>query len=285
MIHLTRGVSFKDEMVVQLLKKTKRQTRRTKGLERLRKADFLHMEEDDNGRWVARFVTSKGKEIAVRSPFGGRGATLWVKEAFRVAAWRENDEPRLAFDYRASPEVTTSPWIVPPFDAAERMIEQSREDVFKALHEKENTRVQVIDGGVRWERGHSPCRWRAGMYMPRYASRLELEVIGVRVERLHDISEADARAEGAAARIAPGGDLAGAFDHDETPISYRAHFADLWRRINGPRSWAPNPWVWRVEFRLSECDECHGAGYYFIKRDGGEAVQHTCICRGLVTNA
>ena len=85
--------------------------------------------------------------------------------------------------------------------------------------------------------------------MPRWASRITLDITAVRVERLQDVSEEDARAEGAARRISPGGDLAGAFDHVDTPIGYRNHFADLWRSINGNDSWDANPWVWVVEFK------------------------------------
>jgi hypothetical protein len=92
-------------------------------------------------------------------------------------------------------------------------------------------------------------RWRPSIHMPRWASRITLEVTGVRVERLQAITEEDARAEGAAHRISPGGDLAGAFDVCETPINYRVHFRDLWRDINGPDAWDANPWVWVVAFK------------------------------------
>lgn len=94
--------------------------------------------------------------------------------------------------------------------------------------------------------GHT---WTPSIHMPRWASRIDLEVTGVRVERLHDITEEDAKAEGAAHRIAPGGDLAGAFAGIAGEISYRAHFADTWREINGASSWDANPWVWVVSFR------------------------------------
>jgi hypothetical protein len=76
-------------------------------------------------------------------------------------------------------------------------------------------------------------RWRPSIHMPRWASRLTLEVTGVRVERLQKISDADSHAEGC-----------------ETPATAaRSHFRNLWESINGPGSWDANPCVWVVEFR------------------------------------
>lgn len=91
-------------------------------------------------------------------------------------------------------------------------------------------------------------RLRPGMFMPRWASRITLEVTGVRVERLQDISEADAMAEGA-----PSADLASGreciFPHQGT---HRWGFWLLWESINGPGSWDANPWVWAVSFKRVE---------------------------------
>lgn len=90
------------------------------------------------------------------------------------------------------------------------------------------------------------------IHMPRWASRITLEVTEVRAQRVQEISEDDAVAEGAAHRIAPGGDLAGAFEGIDAPIGYRAHFRDLWDRINADRGfpWESNPWTWAVSFRV-----------------------------------
>lgn len=105
----------------------------------------------------------------------------------------------------------------------------------------------------------APDRWHPSIHMPRWASRITLEVTDVRVERVQDITEEDAQAEGARR-----------FDsvHDtnpyglgprwsmETPTSTaqcmgtaRMAFANLWERINGTGGWSANPWVWAISFR------------------------------------
>lgn len=77
-------------------------------------------------------------------------------------------------------------------------------------------------------------KWKPSIHMPRAASRITLEVTGVRVERLQDISEADAAAEGV--------------HTDPACPAYDAYQA-LWEQINGKGSWDANPWVWVIDFR------------------------------------
>ena len=81
--------------------------------------------------------------------------------------------------------------------------------------------------------------WRPSIFMPRGYSRLMLEVVGARVERVQDISETDAIAEGMQSPGIP------------AATTNRAAFARLWDEINGARGygWEANPWVWVVEFK------------------------------------
>ena len=93
--------------------------------------------------------------------------------------------------------------------------------------------------------------WKPSIHMPRWASRITLEVTGVRVERLQDISEADAQAEGARECDPVSGRevlLAGPSQRG----SFVLHYRDIWEQINGPGSWDANPWVWVVEFKRLE---------------------------------
>lgn len=103
-------------------------------------------------------------------------------------------------------------------------------------------------------------KWKPSIHMPRIASRILLEITAVRVERLHDISEADALAEGIETmrehdRCArPTGRILGlGHPRGEPPYWMRPvqAYALLWESINGPGSWDANPWVWAVTFSRS----------------------------------
>lgn len=81
-------------------------------------------------------------------------------------------------------------------------------------------------------------KWRPSIFMPRWACRLVLEVTAVRVERLQDISETDAKAEG----VEPA----------DCCLAYYHGYSKLWDSINAKRApWASNPWVWAITFRRS----------------------------------
>jgi hypothetical protein len=84
--------------------------------------------------------------------------------------------------------------------------------------------------------------WKPSIHMPREASRITLEITDIRAERLDDISEADAMAEGV-----PWRDVAGLAGHTSRKL-----FKTLWESIYGEESWAENPWVWVVVFKRLE---------------------------------
>lgn len=88
--------------------------------------------------------------------------------------------------------------------------------------------------------------WRPSIHMPRWASRILLEITSVRVERLQDINQADAQAEGAPPSHPSIDQISREFGYPDFPRSW---YAQLWEEINGPGSWAQNPWVWVVEFQ------------------------------------
>lgn len=84
--------------------------------------------------------------------------------------------------------------------------------------------------------------------MPRWASRITLEITGVRVERLQEISEADALAEGIEYSERFNGYCIGMAEHFNSHDPRQSYFS-LWEAINGPGSVEVNPWVWVVEFK------------------------------------
>lgn len=145
-------------------------------------------------------------------PFGKAGDRLWVRETWSVYtdghARGKGDEVIL---YRAD---DSAYWNMHPLEHMEAEFNPLRD---------------ACD--------FSP-KWRPSIHMPRWASRITLEIASVRVELLQAISEADAKAEGT------------------TPDRYTDHprgiyytaFAELWKSINGPDSWSLNPWVWVIEF-------------------------------------
>lgn len=86
-------------------------------------------------------------------------------------------------------------------------------------------------------------KWHPSIHMPRWASRIVLEITNIRVERLQEITEEDARKEGISrAHKYPVG-----FGHPDT---YRGGFRNLWDSINGKKyPWSSNPWVWVISFK------------------------------------
>lgn len=98
--------------------------------------------------------------------------------------------------------------------------------------------------------------WRPSIHMPRWASRLTLDVADVRVQRLQQITEADARAEGAPLYVPGHGRITEAELAADPGYSnylcYRLGFEDLWNELHGPGSWQANPWVVAVSFSVHQ---------------------------------
>ena len=160
----------------------------------------------------------------VPCPYGEPGDRLWVREAFDFLPSGGPDEPQaceIVYWATGSHEPRTAP-----------------------------------SGYNPMIYGHEKVR--PSIHMPRWASRITLEVTGVRVERLQDISEADAMAEGissATFRPDDGWPLCTGYmvgkDDGKTALqtSVINAYKLLWESINGPGSWDLNSWVWVVEFK------------------------------------
>lgn len=210
-------------MVRATLADTKTNTRRTNGLE------YFSENDPDNWRCVrvaggnAHFVYGNSpKEHMEKCPYGQPGDRLYVRESFYAfGRWETRFSAKKKRDEWHFVDMTTE---------CDRLYQ----------YDTEHITPEVGRGGVvpAWHK-------RPSLFMPRAASRILLEIAGVSVERLQDISEADAFAEGAMSwaqeQDTPIKDLNGGDD--------RLAFMALWESINGADSWAANPWVWVVEFR------------------------------------
>jgi len=121
-----------------------------------------------------------------------------------------------------------------------------------------NDPVWVWGEKVAFDLERTPMGWRKrpSIHMPRWASRITLEVTGVRVERLQDISEEDAIAEGVECWEERGYDDAQDFYRNYHTggdlFTAKASYRTLWESINGPGSWERNDWVWVIEFKRIE---------------------------------
>lgn len=162
-------------------------------------------------------------------PYGKPGDRLWVRETWQYYDWTEEGEPCIRFSADNAttwPEPGTEDW-------ANKLV-----DVWEILSRDEN---YSIDNRAR------DRRWRPSIHMPRWASRIMLEITGVRIERLADISKDDAMAEGIVLQTDGGFGLS-----DSTHYNFcdpTDSYASLWESINGAGSWFANPWVWVVEFK------------------------------------
>lgn len=102
--------------------------------------------------------------------------------------------------------------------------------------------------------------WKPGVHMPKEACSRFLKLVKITPERAHDITEADAIREGVSQFINMRKDLIGWRNYlkpykgatriEDIPVlpTARESYISLWQKINGIGSWAPNPWVWRIEF-------------------------------------
>ena len=152
----------------------------------------------------------------IRCPYGATGDRLWVREAH--APMCRSRDTRVA--YRADMIVQNRmPRRPPPGWTTEDLCPWP----------VDNTKG----------RGYAVTRWTPSIHMPRALSRIDLEVTRVRVQRLQDITEEDARAEGVIP--SPTAIVGG---------THRAAFRKLWDAINGERAtWDSNPWVWALDFK------------------------------------
>lgn len=226
-----RGMIFNGEMVRAILDGRKTQTRRImkiqpehSGLGLRRVTDSKNGNDDGKYFWSSSDACGlKARSKSFTCPFGAVGDRIWVRETFQGPL----------FDYE--------------------QMESYLEDSSK--FEKPEFCQYAADGKPAPEYYDADDNlrhgWRPSIHMPRWASRILLEITDVRVERLREISQADAEAEGV-------GKLKKGFWKNYQPgwtefqLTARGSFATLWKSIYGDESWYADPWVWVIEFKRIE---------------------------------
>jgi hypothetical protein len=221
-----RPILFSAPMVRALLDDSKTQTRRVCKPAEAAGLSFVVEVPDPQERGQVYNGPHFGDEeggVQFACPYGGVDDRLWVRETY--FAWGR-------WETRYSAKKGRDEW---------HFVDMTLECGKVYLYAAEGPWSQPL-GGKR-DGGVTPKWWkRPAIFMPRAASRIDLANTGVRVERLQDISAADAIAEGCAP-VRPDDEDA---RHHYTP---RWAYEVLWEQINGAGSWAANPWVWAVEFR------------------------------------
>lgn len=248
-----RPILFNADMVNAILAGRKTQTRRivknqpnVPVTDAIPRRDYPHGPATINWYWRPKFGHRQSAPSAgwdFKCPYGQPGDRLWVRETTEI----DEDSHDIVVLARYSAD-------------KEPVLYSSCED-------------PGFNGTVaHWD---YPRRSRPSIHMPRWASRITLEIVSVRVERLQDISEVDAQKEGAfftdygrdcfhhgapqdvGQCTAPsehhpqrnGWAMKTTDSHEQCLSSARMAFANLWLSINGPDSWNANPWVWVVEFK------------------------------------
>ncbi len=220
-----RPILFNADMVGAVLDGRKTQTRRiiqspAKNMQASGHKVIEYREPGD--KWYGEHVFSMRnqsgtwcdytkEQFPAKCPFGAVGDRLWVRETFRVHS-RATDVATLV--YKASEQQS---WT---------------QQTHRVPIEKCN-KPAVVD------------TWTPSIHMPRWASRITLEITGVRVERLNSMTEKDALAEGCLG----GHDSIPGYQYSATP---HEHFHHVWQSIYGADSWQANPWVWVIEFKRVE---------------------------------
>ena len=217
-----RPITFSGPEVVAILDGRKTQTRR------VITTPIWHVDRelDDDGWPVFEDPDMPSTWLRLPCPHGAVGDRLWVREAWKYYGWTEDGEPFI--QYRADDRIEKR---FPVEDWIERI-----DCIWASLSRPENYDI---------DRAARDRAWRSSIHMPRWASRILLEISEVRVQRLQEISCADAIAEG----VRP---AANSLTIDCDTPDPRKEFSNIWDSVNGKRpntAWANNSFCWATTFR------------------------------------
>ncbi|HBQ2242109.1 TPA: hypothetical protein R4252_004254 [Klebsiella pneumoniae] len=207
-----RGMIFNAEMVRAILDGRKTQTRRIMAPQPADDIERCIFPNPEAIGWKSSLRHKHGSTTAHFCHYGKPGDRIWVRETFQGPL----------FDYYLMDSYCKDPT---PFEKPEFCVYKADGVPAPEFYDADD---------------ELHCCWRPSIHMPRWASRILLEITGVRVERLKSISDGDAIREGCSTADMKSGDCVADV------------FARLWASIYGSDSWNANPWVWVIEFKRVE---------------------------------
>ncbi|HBR0907225.1 MULTISPECIES: morphogenetic protein [Klebsiella] len=220
-----RGMIFNGEMVRAILDGRKTQTRRIMAPQPADDIERCIFPNPEAIGWKSSLRHKHGSTTAHFCHYGKPGDRIWVRETFQGPL----------FDYDLMDSYCKDPT---PFEKPEFCVYKADGVPAPEFYDADD---------------ELHCCWRPSIHMPRWASRILLEITNVRVERLNAISEEDATAEG----VPPAGSLLP--DYPGTFLTPKGDFATakvafqrLWESIYGEESWKATPWIWVIEFKRVE---------------------------------
>lgn len=217
-----RGMIFNAEMVRAILDGRKTQTRRIMAPQPADDIERCIFPNPEAIGWKSSLRHKHGSTTAHFCHYGKPGDRIWVRETFQGPL----------FDYDLMDSYCKDPT---PFEKPEFCVYKADGVPAPEFYDADD---------------ELHCCWRPSIHMPRWASRILLEITDVRVERLNAISQEDAQAEGMEltgwrptySDPDSGGEVMTPYDN----------FAELWSSIYGDESWKANPWVWVISFKRVE---------------------------------
>ncbi|EPY4074597.1 morphogenetic protein [Klebsiella pneumoniae] len=207
-----RGMIFNGEMVRAILDGRKTQTRRIMAPQPADDIERCIFPNPEAIGWKSSLRHKHGSTTAHFCHYGKPGDRIWVRETFQGPL----------FDYDLMDSYCKDPT---PFEKPEFCVYKADGVPAPEFYDADD---------------ELHCCWRPSIHMPRWASRILLEITNVRVERLKSISDSDAIREGCSTANMKSGDCVADV------------FARLWASIYGAESWNANPWVWVIEFKRVE---------------------------------
>ena len=188
--------------------------------------------------------------IQIRCPYGAVGDELWVRETWRIVGWQEGEPYYLQYK-------SDGTFLDEPGDSSDYDEDKYLQYYIDCSDDCEKAGLKLdSDECYSFKKSESPTRWRPSIFMPRWASRIQLRVTDISVERVQDITKDDIYAEGTetdefldlqehAECVAPEGSHLPTIENE---------FQWMWNGINQKRGygWEKNPWVWAVQFKVKE---------------------------------